>query len=62
MAQLKVLEECNCLGRTYVPIDFEAHVGYWVSWVDVAYYVLGDDVQAWCLVMEYRRCVLGFQT
>lgn len=52
VAKFKVLQESYCLCHTYVPIHLKAHIGNWVSWVDIPNYILSDDVQSRCLTSE----------
>lgn len=54
VTKLEVLQECDGLCHTYVAVHFEAHIGDWISRVDVPYYVLSNDIQAWCLYSKQK--------
>lgn len=65
MAQLEIAKEGNCLSHAYQSINFEADIGNMPSRVYTSHYILGDDVNPWCLctLTEHARLVnqLTFQ-
>ena len=44
MTKLEVLQKGNPLFHTYVAINFEAHVGNRISWIQIPNNILGDYI------------------
>lgn len=47
--KLEILEKCQCLSHTDVPINLKAHICNWPPRIQVSHDVLSDYVQSRCL-------------
>lgn len=52
MPKLEIFQKDDPLFHAYMSIYFEAYTGNRISWVYIAYNILCDHIQGWCLFVQ----------